>query len=83
MNPQMNVQTNGLLNEDATALVLSCSVALLRKMRRVGNGPSYCRIGRLVRYPQADLVAFIEAKKERAVTEEEHADLEAEKDRVA
>lgn len=48
-----------LLDERAAAQMFSCSVALLRKMRLHGNGPEYCRVGRLVRYPVSNLEAFI------------------------
>jgi len=61
-----NVLACQLLNEQQAAKVMGCSVALLRKLRSVGGGPPIVKLGRLVRYPQADLVAFIEAKKERA-----------------
>lgn len=50
-----------LFNEHDAARVISCSVALMRKWRLFGEGPTYCKIGRLVRYRQADLDAFLEA----------------------
>jgi predicted DNA-binding transcriptional regulator AlpA len=60
MNPQMNTQAaNHLLNENAVAEILGCRPALLRKWRRVGGGPVFCRIGRLVRYPQNALEEYI------------------------
>lgn len=49
-----------LLNESATAKRMSCSVALLRKWRLFKQGPSYVKIGRLVRYPESSIDAFIE-----------------------
>ena len=55
-----------LLNEQAAARMLACSAALLRKWRLYGGGPAYCHIGRLVRYSQADLSAFIESRKVEA-----------------
>jgi len=57
--------TNRLVDEKTAADMMSCSVALLRKWRSHGGGPTVVRIGRLVRYQQTDLLAFIEAKKER------------------
>jgi len=72
-----------LLTEQQTAKVMGCSVALLRKLRSVGGGPPFVKLGRLVRYSQADLVAFIEAKKERAVANEKHAEVEMEQERAA
>ena len=35
----------------------------LNEWRRRGEGPSYVKIGRLVRYKLDDLMAFIEARK--------------------
>lgn len=66
MTPVTDVLSCQLLNEHQAAKVMGCSVALLRKLRSVGEGPTIVKLGRLVRYPQADLVAFIEAKKKRA-----------------
>ena len=68
-NPQMTTLSNRLLDEDGAAEMLGCSPALMRKFRRVGGGPAFCRIGRLVRYQLGDLEAFIEAKKERVAEE--------------
>ena len=50
-----------LLNEREAAGVIACSVALLRKWRLFEEGPAYCKIGRLVRYRQEDLNAFLES----------------------
>lgn len=50
-----------LFNERDAARVISCSVALLRKWRLFGEGPAYCKIGRLVRYRQADLNALLDS----------------------
>jgi hypothetical protein len=52
-----------LLAEREASEMLGCSVALLRKMRRHGNGPTYCKIGSLVRYPLADLQVFIHQRR--------------------
>jgi hypothetical protein len=52
---------SSILNERQAANVLGCSVALMRKWRLYGDGPSYCKIGRLVRYRQGDLDSFVEA----------------------
>jgi hypothetical protein len=50
-----------LFDEREAARVISCSVALMRKWRLFGDGPAYCKIGRLVRYRQADLHAFLDS----------------------
>jgi len=52
-----------LLNERQAAEMIGCSVALTRKWRRLGEGPSYCKIGRLVRYRAEDINAFLEANR--------------------
>jgi hypothetical protein len=52
---------NKLRDERETAELLSCSVAALRKWRLLGKGPTYRKIGRLVRYDEADLVAYLDA----------------------
>jgi len=57
-----------LLTEKGAAAHLGCSVGLLRKWRLLGGGPAYCRLGRLVRYSEVDLQAFIESN--RVVPEE-------------
>jgi len=61
MNPAGELIQARLLTEDAVAEQLNCSVALLRKWRRLGGGPEYCNLGRLVRYPEDRLNAFIRA----------------------
>jgi predicted DNA-binding transcriptional regulator AlpA len=50
-----------VLNEREAAALVGCSVALMRKWRLFGEGPSYCKIGRLVRYRQEDLNAFLDS----------------------
>ena len=57
MTPQVSVDR--LFDERSAANVLSCSVALLRKWRLFREGPTYVKIGRLVRYRQDDLNAFL------------------------
>jgi predicted DNA-binding transcriptional regulator AlpA len=62
----LETEMNRLLDERAAAQLLSCSPALLRKWRRLGGGPRYCKIGSLVRYSEADLTAFIEQSRVEA-----------------
>jgi hypothetical protein len=58
---------SNVLNERQAASILGCSIALLRKWRLFKEGPAFCKIGRLVRYRQVDLDAFLEAHRvERA-----------------
>jgi predicted DNA-binding transcriptional regulator AlpA len=56
-----DVSVERLLDERSAASVLSCSVALMRKWRLFREGPVYVKIGRLVRYRQSDLNAFLES----------------------
>ena len=70
MNPAGVQSERRLLTEDAVAEQLACSVALLRKWRRLGQGPEFCRIGKLIRYPQEGLSRFIDTKKEQGRSDE-------------
>jgi hypothetical protein len=51
---------SSVFDERQAAVWLKCSVALMRRWRLVGEGPAYCKIGRLVRYRQEDLTAFLD-----------------------
>ena len=55
------MQNISILNEREAAAVVGCSVALLRKWRLFCEGPSYVKIGRLVRYRMEDLDAFLDS----------------------
>ena len=46
--------------ERQVAQLLGCSASALRRMRRENRGPRWTRVGRLVRYPEAWLIEFIE-----------------------
>jgi hypothetical protein len=50
-------------NEKEAAVILGCCVAALRKWRLLRKGPTYCKVGRLVRYAQADLLDFLNANR--------------------
>jgi hypothetical protein len=52
---------NHLIDEREAAKALCCSVAAMRKWRLLGNGPAYVKMGRLVRYSEADLQSFLAA----------------------
>ena len=54
-----NVQDNRLLKEKDVATLLACSTSLLRKLRRLGKGPTSLKLGDLVRYPSRELDLFI------------------------
>jgi len=52
------------LKEIEAAERLGCKVSTLRKWRLLGKGLTYRKIGRLVRYCEADVAAFLEANKQ-------------------
>lgn len=54
---------NKLLNETEASEYLGCSVAALRKWRLLGKGPRYHKIGRLVRYSDADIAGYLEVNR--------------------
>jgi hypothetical protein len=49
--------------EQQAAAMLSCCTEAMRKWRLLGRGPAYAKIGRLVRYREADLNAYLEANR--------------------
>jgi predicted DNA-binding transcriptional regulator AlpA len=52
-----------MFDERAVAKIIGCSVALVRKWRLFNEGPAYVKVGRLVRYRQADIDAFLNANR--------------------
>lgn len=51
------------LNEKETATYLGCTVSFLRKHRLFKTGPSFLKLGRLVRYQIQDLQAYLASNK--------------------
>jgi hypothetical protein len=49
-----------LIREDRAAGMLGVSIAAMRAWRVRGGGPSYVKVGHLVRYRPADIKAFID-----------------------
>ena len=54
------------LTETEVAQIFKCTRAALRRMRREKRGPRFIHVGRLVRYPLADVEAFIGETSEAA-----------------
>jgi hypothetical protein len=52
-----------LIDEHAASERLGCKISTLRKWRLLGSGPAYAKVGRLVRYAEADLTAFLDANR--------------------
>ncbi|NWG14074.1 MAG: helix-turn-helix domain-containing protein [Acidobacteria bacterium] len=49
-----------LLTEKEAAERLRCTVAAMRRWRRERRGPRFARLGRLIRYSEADLSRFVD-----------------------
>ncbi len=54
-----------LVDENGAAEILAVSVRSLRSWRVNGGGPTYVKLGRAVRYAEADLIAWISANARR------------------
>ena len=65
MSTTIDPLTDRLIDERAAAQILGCSPALLRKWRLFRTGPATVKIGRLVRYSEQDLAAYIEACRQK------------------
>jgi hypothetical protein len=50
-----------MFTEKEASQYLKCSIGLLRKWRQLGEGPAYAKMGRLIRYAEGDLAAFVAA----------------------
>jgi predicted DNA-binding transcriptional regulator AlpA len=49
------------LSEAQAAQVLGISIATIRRWRTSGKGPSYFRVGRIIRYAQKAIEEFVAA----------------------
>lgn len=50
------------INEYDAAIRIGVSVSLLRKWRKEKKGPRYFRYGKLIRYREVEIEAFIQSK---------------------
>lgn len=58
---RITLEPGCLVDETTAAQILGTTVSTLRHWRWRGTGPRFTKIGkRLVRYKQADLLAFVE-----------------------
>ena len=64
--------TDKLTTEDA-AKYLQVDPSWLYRLRTLGGGPRFFKVGRVVRYDAADLDAWLEANKHDALPREESA----------
>lgn len=56
-----NYNPDPLLNEQETSEYINSTPGTLANHRSQGTGPTYVKIGRLVRYRKSDLDAYIES----------------------
>lgn len=57
---QMPAATEWLLKTPDAASFLGVSASLLNKLRVMGGGPNYLRLGKAVRYTQTDLREWVQ-----------------------
>ncbi len=50
------------VNDAGASHIIAVPAPTLRRWRHEGRGPAYCRLGRLVRYRIADLLAWAKAQ---------------------
>jgi excisionase family DNA binding protein len=62
----MTTNPNELLDEHAVAELLGISIKTLQKWRCNSNGPSYVKVGRLVRYRRSAIEKWIERQTQAA-----------------
>jgi hypothetical protein len=57
--------------QDGTAVAwqLNCEIKTLEAWRSRGEGPVFVKIGRLVRYAPADVLAWIESRRVKSTSE--------------
>jgi len=58
-----------LLTEDQTSKVLQCTKSALRRWRRERRGPRFVKMGRLIRYRQSDLEAYVDQATQNVILE--------------
>lgn len=57
-----NAPLEALFDQKVVAKVRDCSEALLERERWEGKGPQFYKLGRLVRYKKADVLAWLNAR---------------------
>lgn len=66
----MATATRTLLNTAQVADFLNLSTSYLNKLRLVGGGPRFVKIGRRVAYDFADLTEWIESRKRSSTSQQ-------------
>jgi hypothetical protein len=63
----MTFSSSDLLTEKQVATILNCSIQFLQRSRWRKTGPTYTKIGRMVRYKLSDIKAYINANTLKAI----------------
>lgn len=58
----LNAPNEQLFNQEDVAIFLQCSTSILQRMRCVGGGIPYTKIGRTVAYKKADVLQYQESR---------------------
>jgi len=62
-----------MLDDKQAAEQIGCTFHALRKWRLLGKGPRYHKVGRLVRYAETDLAAYLDANRVQPAAQVEAA----------
>ncbi len=66
--------SNGFLSNDQAADFLNLSPRTLEKLRVVGGGPTFSKLGRRVVYAQEDLQSWVAAKRRTSTSDTSYSD---------
>jgi predicted DNA-binding transcriptional regulator AlpA len=61
-----------LVNDVEASAILGMSAAWLRRMRVIGGGPSFVKLGNATRYDLEDLQVWVESRKCRSTSDEKY-----------
>jgi predicted DNA-binding transcriptional regulator AlpA len=61
--------TNAMLEPKEAAAILKVSLSWLAKARMSGEGPAFAKIGRSVRYSDADLLQWMKSRRRLSTSE--------------
>lgn len=64
-----NTSNHGMLRTPDAAQYLGISTSTLNKLRVVGSGPTYHKVGRVVGYSYADLDAWLASRRRRSTSD--------------
>jgi predicted DNA-binding transcriptional regulator AlpA len=66
----MMTTTNVMLEPKEAAAILKVSLSWLAKARMSGEGPAFTKIGRSVRYTEADLLQWMKSRRRLSTSEQ-------------